>query len=116
MKRASQAGQSAIEAIVVVPLCVLCAVSIVDAGVVIRDQIAATRAAGAAARAEIDGSDALSAARAQLPEALRSDAEVRHTGDGTVEVSVEPRLAILDVAGELTLTASAAHDTVEGSV
>lgn len=87
-------GQAAIEAVVVVPLCIVFALLLVDAGLVGADQIAVERAATAAGTAAIAGHDPQAATRSALPKALRRDLHVRHHG-ARIEISVRARGVVL---------------------
>lgn len=91
-------GQALVEAVVAMPLCIACALALVDAGVVVRDRIATTQAATRAAEAQIAGGDPVAAATAAVPAALRRDVEVRLHPD-SVEVSVTSSARIARLAG-----------------
>jgi hypothetical protein len=77
-------GQALVEAVAAVPVCVACALVLVDCGVLIRDRVAVTQAATRAAEARIAGRDELDAARGALPTALRDSVRISHDGDRIV--------------------------------
>lgn len=87
-----------VEALVAVPACIACALSIADCGVLVRDRIATTQAATRAARAELVGGDARDAARDSLPESLRRSLRVRIV-DGVVDVRVTSHPVVLRIPG-----------------
>ena len=95
--KARERGQALVEAALVVPACVACAVAIVDCGVVVRDRMATTQAATRAAEARLEGREATDAARAALPESLRDDAVVRIRGE-RIEVRTSSDVAITRLA------------------
>jgi hypothetical protein len=94
----SERAQALVEAALVLPACVACAVTIVDAGVLVRDRMATTEAATRAAEARIDGTDVRDAARSALPESLRDRLVVREQGD-RIEVRTSSDLALSRLAG-----------------
>lgn len=91
-------AQALVEAALVLPACVACAVTIVDCGVVARDRIATAQAATRAAEAHLVGDDATDAAREALPASLRGDVIVRERGD-EIQVSTTSDVAITRLAG-----------------
>jgi hypothetical protein len=91
-------AQALVEAVVAMPVCLACAVTIVDCGVLVRDRIATTQAATRAAEAQLHGEDPLAAARGAMPAPLRSATKVRLDGDH-LEVRVASRGALARLAG-----------------
>ena len=91
-------GSVLVEAIAAVPVCIVCALAIADGGGLVRDRLAVTQAASRAARAEVRGADARGAARAALPERLRSSMHVR-IAHGTVVVEATSHPTVLRVPG-----------------
>lgn len=77
-------AQSLVEAVAAVPVCVACALTIVDAGVLVRDRIATTQAATRAAEAHLSGRDGLDAARDALPDSLHDSVELDVADDRLV--------------------------------
>ena len=77
-------GQALVEAVAAVPVCMACALLLVDAGVLIRDRIAVTQAATRAAEAQLIGRDPIRAARGALPGSIRPSARVVRRGDRIV--------------------------------
>lgn len=86
-------GQVLIEVVAAVPVCMVAALAIVECGVLVRDRLAVTDAAGRAARAELHGADAREAARRALPMSVRDDAVVR-VDDDRVRVMIQSRTHI----------------------
>lgn len=102
-------GQALIEAVMLIPVCVLCAVALVEAGVLVRSQLQLIDAAGrAGAVRAADGTEAAAraAAQAALPDAL-ADAQV-HFGAENVSITARPQLAVLGAAADLQLQAQVA--------
>jgi hypothetical protein len=91
-------AQALVEAVVAMPVCIACAVTIVDCGVLVRDRIATTQAATRAAEAQLRGEDAADAARDAMPAALRGSTKVRIRGD-RVEVRATSHVALTRLAG-----------------
>ncbi len=79
-----EGGQALVEAVAAVPVCVACALALVDCGVIVRDRIAVTQAATRAAEAQLAGRDELAAARGALPASMRSSVRIEHDGDEIV--------------------------------
>lgn len=86
-------AQALVEAVLVLPVCMTAALTIVECGVLVRDRIAVTDAATRAAHAELIGADADGAARAALPKALRSDADIAVDAN-RVHVTIHSRTRI----------------------
>lgn len=74
-------AQALIEAVVAMPVCIACAVTIVDGGMLVRDRIATAQAATRAAEAQLRGDDPAAAARGALPTSIARTAKVRIDGD-----------------------------------
>lgn len=98
MTGGGERGQSLVEAVAIMPLCLLCALALVDAGIVVRDRLATVQATGRAATAELAGRDAEDAALRSLPKGLRSGATVR-VDNGEVVVATTSRPTMLRVLG-----------------
>lgn len=94
----NERGQALVEAVVALPTCLVCALALVDCGVVVRDRIAVTQAATRAAEVELVGGDPLAAARAGLPGPLRSSIEVEAVS-GRVVVTARSGSRIAALAG-----------------
>jgi hypothetical protein len=77
-------GQALIEAIVAIPACIACALTVADCGVLVRDRIAVTQAATRAAEAQMIGADAARAARGALPTSLHASLRVDISDDRVV--------------------------------
>jgi Flp pilus assembly protein TadG len=90
-------GQALVEAVLAVPVCITAALTIVDCGVLVRDRLAVTDAAGRAAAATLHGDDAAEAARAALPASVRDGARVTVDGD-RVRVAIQSSTHIPGVA------------------
>lgn len=99
-------GQSTIEALLVVPLCVLCACGVVEAGVLVRDRLALQAAVSRAAVASVEGRDVTAAAQAGLPRSLRSSLVVDQASSGTITVGARPRLRLVGSVARVRLEAS----------
>lgn len=69
-------GQSLVEAVIAIPACIACALTIVDCGVLVRDRIAVAQAATRAAEAQLIGADSTAAARSALPASMRGSLQV----------------------------------------
>lgn len=91
-------GQGLVEAVMAVPVCVACALAIVDAGVLVRDRLAVAQAADRAAVARLEGRDERAAALRALPGSLRRGATVRVDG-ATVEVRVDGGARLAQLVG-----------------
>lgn len=102
----SQRGQSTIEALFVVPMCVVCAAVLVEAGSLVRDRMAVADAAGRGAAAAVLGKDGERTARAALPAGLRKGARITARGD-RLSVSARPRLGLLSGVADVKVTSSA---------
>jgi len=90
-------GQALVEAVAAFPICMACALVLVDAGVVVRDRIAVTQAATQAAAAQLDGRDAEGAATRTLPASLE---DVRIEADATtITVRATSRPALVGALG-----------------
>jgi Flp pilus assembly protein TadG len=90
-------AQALVEAVVALPVCLACAMTLVDCGVVIRDRIALAQAADRAASAELRGTDVDAAARGALPTSVRNvDVTVR---DSRITVRATSHVAIAGLAG-----------------
>ena len=98
-------GQASIEALFVVPACVLCALVVVEAGVAVRSQLALNRAAADAGVAALEGSDPQAAAVKALRGPLARTAHVR-VANGRVRVQARPNLGILRAAGPVVLSST----------
>lgn len=93
-------GQGLVEAVAALPLCIACALAIVDCGVILRDRIAVTQAATRAAEAVIGGGDAVRVAEDGLPRSLRTSADVQ-VSHGRVRVSAASRPGLLRMVREV---------------
>lgn len=91
-------GQALVEAAAALPLCIACAMLLVDCGVVVRDRLAVTQAATRAAEAHLDGGDPAQAARGALPKSLHPSLSTR-ADDEHVAVEAESRSTVARVAG-----------------
>lgn len=74
-------AQALVEAVAAVPVCMACAIALVDCGVLVRDRIAVAQAATRAAEAELRGDDPRTAAREALPSSLRDSWRLERAGD-----------------------------------
>lgn len=90
-------GQALVEAVLALPVCLTAALTIVECGVLVRDRLAVTDAAGRAAEARLRGGDARDAARSALPVSLRGGALVEIDAD-RVQVTIQSRTHIPGVA------------------
>lgn len=75
----SERGQALVEATLILPVCLVCALAIVDCGVLVRDRLAVVQSATRAAEAQLAGRDPERAARSALPASLRG-VQVRTAG------------------------------------
>ena len=112
MRLRDMCGQSTIEVVAAIPLCLVAAIGLVEAGVVVSDKIAVERAATAAAVATVDGGDAEAAARGAVSKRLTASLKVSQTQAG-VKVSTTSPLAVLP--GEVRLTAEAVTEIAGGA-
>ena len=96
MKR--ERGQGLVEAIAAFPVCVACAMVVVDCGVIVRDRIAVAQAATRAAEARLDGRDERAAARGALPSSMQNSLRVELRDDRVV-VRAESGARITRIAG-----------------
>jgi Flp pilus assembly protein TadG len=104
-RRRREGGQSTVELALVLPVVAIVALSLIDIGLVIRDNLLVVHAAREAARAQAVGEDPVTAARARsgLGSALTVSANAS-TGTVTVELPLTGRLFILNrLAGGATL-------------
>lgn len=108
-----ESGQGLVEAVAALPVCLVCALAIVDCGIVVRDRIAVSQAATRAAEAEMDGRDATAAAGLGLPGGLRASLRVSASGE-RVRVSATSRPRLLRVGGGIEHR-SAATTSVEAA-
>lgn len=69
-------AQVLVEAVAAIPVCITCALALVDCGLIVRDRIAVTQAATRAASAQITGRDVNEAAQSALPDSMRSSLKV----------------------------------------
>jgi len=103
----SERGQALVEAVAIIPLCIMCSLALVDCGVVLRDRVAVAQAATRAAEAQLAGDpDVADAARGALPSKLRRSARITVRGD-VVSVRVHSQLTVLDLVTPITHTSSA---------
>lgn len=109
----NERGQATIEALAIVPVCLLAACTLVEAGIVLREQIMASQAAGRAAVAHIERRDPAEAARAALGARRGQGVSVRVDGD-SVTVRVRSSAQILGLAGIGRLSSTASFATAEG--
>ncbi|MCW2925800.1 MAG: hypothetical protein JWM98_3204 [Thermoleophilia bacterium] len=108
-------GQSLIEAVVALPVCVACAMAIVDCGVLVRDRVAVAQAAARAAEAHLQGRSELDAARGALPAGLSKRVHVR-VEEHRVVVSAPSGARIAKLAGRtVTSRSTAAFDVAEAA-
>ncbi len=89
-----QQGQASVEAVAVLPAVLIVAAVVWQLALVGHAAWTCANAARVAARAEVVGRDAESAARSALPRQLERDLEVRSAGPGRVRVSVRVPLVI----------------------
>ena len=94
----SERGQGLIEAIAAFPVCVACAMVVVDCGVVVRDRIAVTQAATRAAEAGLAGGNERDAAQGALPRSMQDSVRVQVEADRVV-VRAESGARIARIAG-----------------
>lgn len=105
-----ESGQAAIEAIVVVPVCVTAAWMLMSVGAYAQQRVAVTHAASRAAVAQLRGDDPVAAARGGYGHAMASRVRVRVESFGAVDVT-----APLRITGPLhTLLPSQVSSHVEG--
>jgi Flp pilus assembly protein TadG len=91
-------GQALVEAVAALPVCIACAVAIVDAGAVVRDRIAIAQAAERGAEAQLAGRDPKTAVVGALPKSLRSvtvDVDAHH-----VRVRASSSLVVAGLVGQ----------------
>ncbi len=69
------------------PVCMACALALVDAGVLVRDRIAVSQAATRAAAAQMVGESPREAALGALPDRARASARIRVRGSEVVVVA-----------------------------
>lgn len=93
-------GQALIEAVLAMPVCLVCALAVVDCGVIVRDRLATARAATHAAEAHLEGRDEFAAARAALPQSVRGGLGV-DVEDDHVVVRVESSARITRLVGQV---------------
>lgn len=96
-------GQALVEAVAAFPVCIACALVLVDAGVLVRDRVAVAQAATRAAEAQLNGHvELLDAAAGALPARIRSSAVVTRRGNRiTVTASsTAPALGVVGVTIE----------------
>lgn len=91
-------AQALVEAAVAVPVCLACAMTLVDGGILVRDRIATAQAATHAAEARLEGRDAITAARRALPRSLRDSFQLDQDGDHLV-LRATSRTALARMAG-----------------
>lgn len=96
-------GQALIEAVAVFPVCLACAMALVDCGIVVRDRMAIAQAASRAGAAHVAGSDVERAARGALPRSVARTLEV-HDRDDSLDLTITSRPTLLGVAGGIQLT------------
>ncbi len=89
-----QCGQASVEAVAVLPAVLLVAAVVWQIALVGHAAWTCANAARVAARAEVVGRDAESAARSALPRHLERGLSVRSTGPGRVRVSVRVPLVV----------------------
>jgi len=98
-------GQALVEAVAAFPVCIVCALVVVDCGVIVRDRIAVSQAATRAGEARIAGRDERSAARGALPASMQDSLRVELDGDRIV-VRAESGARITKLAGSPVVHAS----------
>lgn len=91
-------GQALVEVVVALPVCLVCALTLVDCGVIVRDRVAVAQAATRAAEAHVNGTDELEAARSALPSSLDGRARVAVRSD-RVTVTARSAARIAKLAG-----------------
>jgi len=101
----SDRGQATIEVVALFPLCLLCALAVVEAGVLVQERLAVSQAAGRAAVAEVRHEDPTAAARGVLPKSLERGLRVSRSGS-TITVSTPARVRLLGAAGVGRLSSS----------
>ncbi len=89
-----EGGQASVEAVAVLPAVLLVAAIVWQLALMGHAAWTCANAARVAARAEVVGRDAESAARSALPRQLESGLEVRGSGPGRIRVSVRVPLVI----------------------
>lgn len=110
-----ETGQSLVEAVVALPLCLACALALVDCGVIVRDRVAIAQAATRAAEAHLAGGDEIAAARSALPGTLARTARVT-VHARRVEVSASSGVRVARLAGAtVTQQSSATFEVPEAS-
>ena len=107
-------GQALVEAVLAVPVCVICALTIVDCGVIVRDRIAVAQAATRGAEAHLAGLSEVDAARAALPRAMRPGARIT-VEDDRVVVRAASSSRITRLAGARVMHRSGAAFDVEAA-
>ena len=113
MKHTSNAGQALIETLFVIPACMVCAMVLVDCGVVIRDRVALAQAAGQAGIAAERDNDVDAAARRAVPHSIRGGLTITRDNHG-IELHAAASLPIVGSHIHVPLTASVATDSTEG--
>jgi pilus assembly protein CpaE len=103
----SEAGQSAVELVAMLPIVVLLAGALWQAVVAGQAVWVSGSAARAAARAAAVGGDAKEAARRALPGALERGLRVKTNDDGKAEVEINVPLVV--GSGRLTTVSAQAH-------
>lgn len=96
----AERGQALVEAMLALPMCVACALAIVDCGVLVRDRMALAQAATRAADAVIEGSDPRPAARGALPSSLDRRVDVQVRGD-RVTVTARSRTTLIGIVHDV---------------
>ena len=108
-------GQALVEAMVAIPVCMACALTLVECGVLVRDRIVVSQAATRAAEAQMAGRDPADAARTALPKSMRDALEVNVRSD-RVAVSVRSDSRAVQLIGARVIhRSSVAIDAVGGA-
>ena len=103
----SQSGQASVELVGALPFVLLAGLVAWQIALAGHTAWLCAQAARAAARAEVVGRDAETAARSALPRSLERDLRVEAPGDGSVRVRLRMPLVVRGWRGPVTLGASA---------
>ncbi|MBC7643670.1 MAG: hypothetical protein H7123_00995 [Thermoleophilia bacterium] len=113
MNHSSNAGQALIETLFVIPACMVCAMVLIDCGVVIRDRVALAQAASQAGVAAQQQGDVDAAARRAVPKSMRGGLTITRD-NSSIELRAAASLPIVGSHLHVPLTASVATDSTEG--
>lgn len=93
-----EAGQALIESMLAIPLCLACALALVDCGIVVRERIVVAQAASRVAGAVLAGDDPVVAARAATPAGQRRSLDIQ-VAPSRIRVTIESRARIARAVG-----------------